>query len=242
MTPGVRRPGLRVRAYPAAASRGVRERTSPPPGASGRTRQHEARGDPTEPYDLAMVLEPVEATLIAASVTSVVSTAAVVATHRLTRGRERRHKVWDRRMDTYVELLKSRRAMGAARRDFLAKRTTPSQVFDAEQELKDLGSLRAQLSMFGSTAVHALDDLALTGFTVWMKAVSEWRDFDSMARADPESARKAEEKLEQIKTLSENADLIEKRLTEAILAEADFKVPFKLERWRSPFRRDFVKR
>ncbi|TLQ43184.1 hypothetical protein FEF34_08560 [Streptomyces marianii] len=63
--------------------------------------------------------------------------------------------------------------MGFARRDFLAKRTTSSQVFDAEQELKDLGPLRAQLSMFGSTAVQALDDLALTGFTVWMKAVSD---------------------------------------------------------------------
>ncbi|MGP4042975.1 hypothetical protein [Streptomyces sp. 2A115] len=51
-----------------------------------------------------------------------------------------------------------------------------------------------------------------------------------------------DEKLEQIKTLSENADLIEKRLTEAILAEADFQVPFKLERRRRPFRRDAVKR
>jgi hypothetical protein len=189
-----------------------------------------------------MALEPVEATLIAASVTSVVSTAAVLLTHLLARGRDRRHKVWDRKMDMYVELLKSRRAMGSARRDFLAKRTTPSQVFNAEEELKDLGIIRAQLSMFGSTAVNALDDLALAGFTQWMKAISEWRDFDNMARADPESARKAEEKLEQIKALSENADLIEKRLTEAILAEADFKVPFKLERWRRPFRRDAIKR
>ncbi|MFQ6142879.1 hypothetical protein ACLMNJ_07345 [Streptomyces seoulensis] len=189
-----------------------------------------------------MALEPWEATLIAASVGAVASTSAVLFTHLLTRARDRRHKRWDRRMDTYVELLKSRRAMGSARRDFLAKRTTPSQVFDAEEELKDLGPIRAQLSMFGSTAVQALDALALVGFTQWMKAVSEWRDFDSMARADPKSARRAEEKLEQIKTLSENADLIEKRMTEAILAEADFKVPFKLERWRSPFRRDAVKR
>jgi hypothetical protein len=42
--------------------------------------------------------------------------------------------------------------------------------------------------------------------------------------------------------LTENADLIDERLAEAIKAEANFKVPFRLERWRNPIKGRFIKR
>ncbi|MFD9190131.1 hypothetical protein ACFWCA_18080 [Streptomyces phaeochromogenes] len=189
-----------------------------------------------------MALQPVEATLIAASVTSVVSTAAVVATHLLTRGRERRHKVWDRKMDTYKLLLRSRRDFAFARKQFLKTGNNPAELIDTERELKEMSLVAAELEMFGSSAVNTINLMTHYAYSEWVVATAEWRRLNSSPSADAEAHRKADEKWEDIKSLTEKADLIDEQLAEAIKAEADFKVPFNLEHWRHPIKGRFVKR
>src|SRR5882757_1775451 len=159
-------------------------------------------GDPTKPYAPAMALEPVEATLIAASVGAAASTSAVVITHLLTRDRDRRHKVWDRRMDTYKLLLRSRRDFAFARSQFLRTGNNPAGLINTEREIEDFGLINAELEMFGSTAVNVVDLATNIRFNQWVAATAEWRKLNSSPSSDVEAHREADEKWEEIKSLS----------------------------------------
>lgn len=145
-------------------------------------------------------------------------------------------------MDTYKLLLRSRRDLAFARREFLNTGKNPAELVKADRELKESGLIAAELEMFGSTAVNAVNMAANIAFTQWAAAASEWHKLNGRPSADAEAHSKADEKWEQIKSITETADLVDNRLAEAIKTEADFKVPFKLERWRRPFRRDAIKR
>ncbi|WP_151480050.1 hypothetical protein [Streptomyces albicerus] len=166
----------------------------------------------------------------------------MLLTHLLTRARDRRHKVWDRKMDTYKLLLRSRRDFAYARSQFLKTGNNPAELINAERELKEMSLIAAELEMFGSSAVNAINLETNIAFGQWAGATAEWRRLNSSPSADTEAHRKADEKWEDIERLTENADLIDERLAEAIKAEANFKVPFKLERWRNRIKGRFVKR
>jgi hypothetical protein len=131
-----------------------------------------------------MALQPWEATLIAASVGAVASTSAVLLTHLLTRARDRRHKVWDRRMDTYKLLLRSRRHFAFARKQFLKTGNNPAELIDTERELKEMGLVAAELEMFGSSAVNAINLMTHVAYNQWVAATAEWRRLNSSPAAD----------------------------------------------------------
>jgi hypothetical protein len=188
-----------------------------------------------------MALQPVEATLIAASVGAVASTAAVVITHLMTRARDRQHRLWDRRMDTYKHVLRSRRDLAFARSQFLDTKANPAELMDAQRELKEFSLIEAELYMFGSRNVNAINLAAHMIFNKWTKAAEEWREFHNQSSDGTEARRMADEKWEQIKSLIEAADRIDSRLTEAIKAEAEFRTLPKREWWRAPFQRRAIK-
>ncbi|MFF3710429.1 hypothetical protein [Streptomyces phaeochromogenes] len=174
-----------------------------------------------------MALQPWEATLIAASVTSVVSTAAVVVTHLLTRKRDRNHRVWDRQMDVYAEAMRLRRSLAATRRDVLSDKTFPTGALDPDYQAKEFWLSQAQLEMFGSPEVRAVNDMSFATLKHWTTALLEWRDLTALARIDPKMQKQADAKWGELESLAETAKLADQRLVEAITAEAKFKKPFK---------------
>ncbi|MET7828511.1 hypothetical protein ABZT23_28005 [Streptomyces sp. NPDC005386] len=170
-----------------------------------------------------MALQPVEATLIAASVGAVASTCAVLLTHLLARGRDRRHKVWDRRMDTYAEVIRSRRAMSRTRRDVLREKTFPDGPLDPDHEGKAFGLTEAQLEMFGSPEVIKLGDESFDALKGWMVALLEWRDLKMLAPLDDDLRLKAEAKWAEFEKRAEIATAADEKLNEAIKREAKFR-------------------
>ncbi|MFI5640310.1 hypothetical protein ACIA8H_23285 [Streptomyces goshikiensis] len=170
-----------------------------------------------------MPLQPVHATLLVGSVSAVVSVAAVVATHLLARGRERRHKIWDRRMDTYAEVIRSRRAMARTRRDVLKEKRFPTGPLDPGYETKSFGLTEAQLEMFGSPEVIKLGDDSFKAFKGWMVALLEWRDLTNLAEADPNLRPRVATKWAEFEERAKHAGEIDDLLNQAIKREAKFK-------------------
>ncbi|MCX4457703.1 hypothetical protein OOK58_37750 [Streptomyces sp. NBC_01728] len=166
-----------------------------------------------------MALEPVEATLIAASVTSVVSTAAVVLTHLLARGRDRQHKVWDRKMDTYAEVVRLRQEMGRIRLEVLETKRPPTRSIDPDHDSRTFGLTQAQLKMFGSEKIKNLDLLSSMGFTQWMEALKAWNAMDK----GPETQHKRDTQWQVVEALARACTDFDRVLINAIEDEADFK-------------------
>ncbi|WP_217231617.1 hypothetical protein [Streptomyces anulatus] len=175
-----------------------------------------------------MALEPVEATLIAASVTSVVSTAAVLLTHLLTRGRERRHKVWDRRMDTYAEVVRMRQQVGRFRQQVLENEVPPDGPIDPDYESRTFSVTEAHLAMFGTRVVTGLDLMCTTAFNNWMEAMLEWQVLRARASTDPEAEQKAAAKWLDVQRWGQTSATMDIQLLGAILKEAEFK---EVTRW-----------
>ncbi|GAB2867335.1 hypothetical protein GCM10027074_38570 [Streptomyces deserti] len=172
-----------------------------------------------------MALQPVEATLIVGAVGVLTTTSAVLITHRLTLRRDRQHRVWDRRMDTYEEVLRSRRVLAQHRAEVLRTQSAKSSVIDAEKELNAFLLTQAQLDMFGSPAVRALDTLSLAAFNHWARLLSEWRDLYARATShfnNQEMWDEADRKWAELKEASETVDLADRRLVEVIRDEAEF--------------------
>lgn len=185
-----------------------------------------------------MSLQPVQATLIAASVGALASTAAVLITHALTRGRERRHKTWDRRMETYAEVMRARTAMARTRRDVLREKKFPQGTLDPAHERKAFGLAEAQLAMFGSDEVIKLSDESFDALKGWMVALLEWRDLTELAPLGEELRLKAEAKWAEFEKRVEIAARADDVLVEAIKREAKFRRSER-ERWaRLAFWRD----
>ncbi|WP_060176884.1 hypothetical protein [Streptomyces sp. IMTB 1903] len=167
-------------------------------------------------------LTPVQATLIATSITATASAIAVVITHRLTLSRDRRHRLWDRRMDTYAEVLKAAGDLSSVRSHALSKQKLPGDGYDKfESSLQDL--LSAKVAMFGSPAVTELNSKALVAFAAWFAAWGRWRSSHVLAQTIPEEVEDARRYWEKVEELSNAADEADKALAAAIKAEAKFK-------------------
>ncbi|MFJ8139198.1 hypothetical protein [Streptomyces sp. NPDC096013] len=180
-----------------------------------------------------MALQPVEATLIVGTASVLASTSAVLVTHRLTRGRERQHRVWDRRMDTYKEVLRVRRVLAQHRADVLHTKSPKLAIHDVEGELKAFMLMQAQLDMFGSPAIRGLDTLSLAAFNHWHSALSEWSELHARATAhfgDKEMWAAADLKWAEIEEFAKTVDQADRLLADAVRDEAAFK-----ERRRTPW-------
>ncbi|MFJ6481142.1 hypothetical protein ACIQK6_13610 [Streptomyces sp. NPDC091682] len=167
-------------------------------------------------------LTPVQATLIATSITATVSTIAVVITHRLTLSRDRRHRLWDRRMDTYAEVLKATRDVAMVRSEAQSKQRLPDGTYAKfESSLENL--LSAKVAMFGSLTVIQLKNEAFATFALWVKAWGTWERSNQMAQTIPEEVEDARQYWEVVEGLSKAANEADKALADAIKAEAKFK-------------------
>ncbi|MER6329257.1 hypothetical protein ABT298_07945 [Streptomyces sp. NPDC001034] len=170
-----------------------------------------------------MALQPVEATLIAASVGAVASTSAVLLTHLLARGRDRRHKVWDRRMDTYAEVVRLRQEMGRVRLEVLETKRAPSRPIDPDHDSRMFGLTQAQLKMFGSEKIKDLDLLSSMGFNKWMEALGAWRAMNQGGPITPETQHKLDMQWQVVEALARACVDFDRLLITAIEDEADFK-------------------
>ncbi|MFE6128563.1 hypothetical protein ACFQ6Q_09865 [Streptomyces sp. NPDC056437] len=173
-----------------------------------------------------MALQPVEATLIVGAVGVLTTTTAVVITHRLTLRRDRQHRLWDRRMDTYEEVLRTRRALAQHRAEVLRTQSAKSSIIDPGKELNAFLLTQAQLDMFGSPAIRALDTLSLAAFNHWARLLSEWRDLHARAIShfnNQEMYDEADERWAELVHASKSVDLADRRLSEVIRDEAEFK-------------------
>ncbi|MFG2373705.1 hypothetical protein ACGFY9_19800 [Streptomyces sp. NPDC048504] len=181
-----------------------------------------------------MALQPVEATLIVGTASVLASTSAVLVTHRLTRNRERQHRVWDRRMDTYKEALRVRRVLAQHRADVLHAKSAKAALLDAEGEFKAFMLMQAQLEMFGSPAIRALDTLSLAAFNHWNRALSEWRELHARATAHHSNAdmwAAADEKWAEVEDFAKTVDLADRQLADAVRDEAAFKTRSRTPWW-----------
>lgn len=196
-----------------------------------RDPQPRPRETPPEPYAPAMALQPVEATLIAASVGSVTSTAAVVITHLLTRRRDRLHRIWDRRMDAYEEVLRQRRAFSSARDKFIRDKQSVEALFNVTQQQKEFWATRMKLEMFGSGTVKAME-MSTDISSLWFNAFEEWRRVDELASSSIEAGLAETRKWAQLEEIAKRADKEDQRLIETIRAEAAFRPTHKLYWWK----------
>ncbi|MET9852162.1 hypothetical protein ABZY57_04305 [Streptomyces sp. NPDC006450] len=114
-----------------------------------------------------MNLTPVQATLIATVVTTMVTTSTVAGTHLLTRTRERRHLIWNRRMDAYGAAVQSSVDLARMRRDTV-ERVNRESYGDTVPDLTALGLVGAQVEMFGSPQVADL-------WNEFYAAVASWK-------------------------------------------------------------------
>ncbi|GHD56043.1 hypothetical protein ACFQL8_17115 [Streptomyces goshikiensis] len=170
-----------------------------------------------------MPLQPVEATLIAASVTSLVSTVAVVVTHRLTQARERRHRVWDRRMDTYAELSKTYMIVGE-NREYIRRHMKAAEDFLPDFTDDAYALLDAKLALFGSPEIMHLSERTFEALEQWVAKINAWIElahpdgFDTFVPS--RNADRAWQEFEEAADLAKAADL---ELATALLLEARFK-------------------
>ncbi|MEU3201178.1 hypothetical protein [Streptomyces sp. NPDC006996] len=167
-----------------------------------------------------MALEPWEATILAASVTSVVSTVAVLLTHRLTRKRDREFRVWERRMDTYSEVVRIRQELGRMRHEVLETKSPPSRPIDPDHDSRAFGLTQAKLKMFGSEKIKNLDLLSSNGFIMWMEAVSAWKE---IGQADTATQEEHDEAWQQVVGLARACADFDRVLVKAIEDAAEFK-------------------
>ncbi|PWK67198.1 hypothetical protein BCL76_109103 [Streptomyces sp. CG 926] len=170
-----------------------------------------------------MPLQPVHATLLVGSVGAVVSVAAVVATHLLARGRERRHKIWDRRMDTYAEVLRSRDAIARTRRDVLRTKNVFEERLDPDHDRKTWALTEAKLKMFGTDEVLKLSDRSHRDTRMWTMALIDWHGLTTVASVVPDGELGAGDMWEQVEILAKLADDSDTVLADAIKREAEFK-------------------
>jgi hypothetical protein len=167
-----------------------------------------------------MPLQPVEATLIAASVGAVASTSAVIVTHLLTRRRDRTHRIWDRRADAYVEVVRSARTMASGRREVLRTREMPTGSLDPGSDQRTLLLTEAQLDLFGSPEVKRLHRERLECFKNYVKALRAWRDIKSLP---PEEGHNLEDDWKLVEWAVKEWDRADDTLVEAVREEARFR-------------------
>ncbi|MFB7401303.1 hypothetical protein G3I55_21365 [Streptomyces sp. SID6648] len=187
-----------------------------------------------------MSLQPVEATLIAASVSAVVSTFAVIVTHLLTRKRDRMHRIWDRRADAYVEVVRSARTMATGRRDVLREKELPSGSLDSGSDQRTMLLTEARLDLFGTEEVKALHQVRLECFKSYVIALIEWRDMSIIpnAQKEPAGQRDIARKWAMVERRIAEFDAADDALVEAIRRETRFRKP-KRQGWsRLAFWRD----
>ncbi|KOU97409.1 hypothetical protein ADK91_32785 [Streptomyces sp. XY511] len=168
-------------------------------------------------------MQPVHATLLVGSVSAVVSVAAVVATHWLARGRERRHKIWDRRMDTYAEVLRSRDAIARTRRNVLRTKKVFEEWLDPDHDRKTWALTEAKLKMFGTDEVLELSDRSYRDTRMWTMALLDWHRLTTVASVVPDGKLDADDMWEQVETLTKIADESDTALADAIKREVEFK-------------------
>ncbi|MFD6436199.1 hypothetical protein [Streptomyces venezuelae] len=167
-----------------------------------------------------MPLQPVEATLIAASVGAIASTSAVVVTHLLTRRRDRTHRIWDRRADAYVEVIRSARTLASGRREVLRTRQLPTGSLDPGSDQRTLLLTEAQLDLFGSEEVKRLHQERLECFRKYVNALRVWRDIKSLP---PTEGHNLEEEWKLVEWTVKEWDRADDALVEAVRQEARFR-------------------
>ncbi|SED11547.1 hypothetical protein SAMN05216489_02556 [Streptomyces sp. 3213] len=150
-------------------------------------------------------------------------------------------------MDTYKEVLRTRRILSQHRADVLRTQSSKSAIADVGGELNAFHLTQAQLSMFGSDAIKALDTLSLAAFSNWSRALSEWNDLNARATAhlkNREMWEVADRKWAELQELAKTVDLADQHLTKAIRNEAEFKDGLHTPWWsrRRVRRRDFAGR
>ncbi|MET9607211.1 hypothetical protein ABZZ17_19345 [Streptomyces sp. NPDC006512] len=187
-----------------------------------------------------MNLTPVQATLIATVVTTVVTTSTVAGTHLLTRARERRHLIWNRRMDAYGAAVQSCVALARMRQE-IAARVDRGSDNDTVPDMTALGLVGAQVEMFGSRQVADLWNQFFDAVHSWTYALDlvEGRirvvvvatDSFGLTSAplppipEPSAEEKQEANLRRLDAAGERATAADARLLQAIKREARFQRP-----------------
>lgn len=126
-------------------------------------------------------------------------------------------------MDTYAEVIRSRRAMGRTRRDVLREKTFPEGPLDPAHEARAFGLVEAQLEMFGSPEVVKLSAESFDALKGWMVALLEWRDLVMLSKIDNALQLKAEAKWAEFEKRAEIAAAADEKMNEAIRREAKFR-------------------
>ncbi|MFD7966712.1 hypothetical protein ACFV5J_38610 [Streptomyces zaomyceticus] len=177
-----------------------------------------------------MNLTPVQATLIATVVTTIVTTSTVAGTHLLTRTRERRHLIWNRRMDAYGAAVQSIAALARIRQD-RALRLDSNTIPD----MTALELVGAQVEMFGSPQITNLWKEFFAAATSWsyaLGAIEGRLRFDAV-RVEERTAqqKQADDRKRQaddqrrFHEAQDQLDAIDTRLIKAIKREARFRRP-----------------
>ncbi|MFE7584927.1 hypothetical protein ACFU5Y_25585 [Streptomyces gardneri] len=169
-----------------------------------------------------MNLTPVQATLIATVVTTIVTTSTVAGTHLLTRTRERRHLIWNRRMDAYGAAVQSIATLARIRQD-RALRLDSNTIPD----MTALELVGAQVEMFGSPKITNLWKEFFTAATSWKHALDtvEGRARFITVRADQTAQQKQADDQRRLHQAEDKMEAIDTRLIKAIKHEARFRRP-----------------
>ncbi|WP_327303034.1 hypothetical protein OG730_05060 [Streptomyces sp. NBC_01298] len=151
------------------------------------------------------------------------STAAVLGTHVLAQRRERRHRLWDRRMDTYAEVLRSREAIARTRRDVLRDKKVFEETLDPNHDMKVWGLTEAKLEMFGSAEIKKLSEESFATIKAWTLALIDWHRQTQIASVVPNGEAEADAKWAEVERQAGVAARADTKLADAIKREAEFK-------------------
>ncbi|MFD9051742.1 hypothetical protein [Streptomyces zaomyceticus] len=170
-----------------------------------------------------MNLTPVQATLIATVVTTIVTTSTVAGTHLLTRTRERRHLIWNRRMDAYGSAVQSIATLARIRQDRALRLDS-----NAIPDLTALELVSAQVEMFGSPQITNLWKEFFAAATSWTYAldVVEGRALFITVPVEERTAQQKEaDDQRRLHEAQDQMEAIDTRLIKAIKREARFRRP-----------------
>ncbi|MFI2346669.1 hypothetical protein ACH492_06340 [Streptomyces sp. NPDC019443] len=107
----------------------------------------------------------------------------------------------------------------------LRTQSAESSIINPGKELNAFLLTQAQLEMFGSPAIRALDTLSLAAFNHWARLLSEWRDLHARATSHFNNQGMYDEtdmKWAELQQASKTVDLTDRRLAEVIRDEAEF--------------------
>ncbi|WP_329347383.1 hypothetical protein OG226_01245 [Streptomyces sp. NBC_01261] len=176
-----------------------------------------------------MQIAPVITTLIGAGFGSLSTTIVAVVVQRVTRQREREHKLWERQVAVIEESLKYERPVAQARRD--AMRSPDSDVMDSMAKAvdgADVAKIQANLELYGSLTMKDAHQAAFETFRDWFVEFIQWQHWNKRTGPGHEEQERAEAVREttkrwpNVEKLSAKADEAYDELVKVMRATAIF--------------------